>query len=255
MKIKLWIARREPDWKRLDSLLQKVEKKGLRALSASEIREFASLYRSVCANLARAQTHQVSNILRQDLKQLTVRSYSQIYQGSRRQEWEAAIEFCHWGFPKLVQQTFAYTALAMAIFGLMALVGWWYGWQDQVFLSVVLPESMISQVRDKQELWTGSIIGIEPLASSNIMVNNLSVAFAAVAGGITAGIYTTFILVWNGLLIGTVGALVGQYNLAYPFWAFVFPHGALELPAIFFCWWRRITNRQSNPFRRSVPSG
>jgi uncharacterized membrane protein SpoIIM required for sporulation len=27
---------------------------------------------------------------------------------------------------------------------------------------------------------------------------------------------------------------VGENNLAYPFWAFVFPHGALELPAIFF---------------------
>lgn len=30
-----------------------------------------------------------------------------------------------------------------------------------------------------------------------------------------------------------ISALVGQNNLAYPFWAFVFPHGALELPAIF----------------------
>jgi uncharacterized membrane protein SpoIIM required for sporulation len=31
-----------------------------------------------------------------------------------------------------------------------------------------------------------------------------------------------------------VGTLVGQNNLAFPFWAFVFPHGSLELPAIFF---------------------
>lgn len=30
-----------------------------------------------------------------------------------------------------------------------------------------------------------------------------------------------------------IAALVGQNNLAYPFWAFVFPHGSLELPAIF----------------------
>jgi uncharacterized membrane protein SpoIIM required for sporulation len=33
--------------------------------------------------------------------------------------------------------------------------------------------------------------------------------------------------------IGAIATLVGQNNLAYPFWAFVFPHGALELPAIF----------------------
>ena len=39
---------------------------------------------------------------------------------------------------------------------------------------------------------------------------------------------------YNGLSIGAIATLVGQNNLAYPFWAFVFPHGALELPAIFF---------------------
>jgi uncharacterized membrane protein SpoIIM required for sporulation len=65
------------------------------------------------------------------------------------------------------------------------------------------------------------------------MMNNILVSFGAVAGGITAGLYTIYLLVFNGLLIGAIGALVGQNNLAYPFWAFVFPHGALELPAIF----------------------
>jgi uncharacterized membrane protein SpoIIM required for sporulation len=35
-------------------------------------------------------------------------------------------------------------------------------------------------------------------------------------------------------LIGALATLVSQNNLAYPFWAFVFPHGSLELPAIFF---------------------
>jgi uncharacterized membrane protein SpoIIM required for sporulation len=80
----------------------------------------------------------------------------------------------------------------------------------------------------------GSIVGVEPLASSQIMTNNLNVSFAAVAGGITAGLYTVFILALNGLSIGAIATLVGQNNLAYPFWAFVFPHGSLELPAIFF---------------------
>jgi uncharacterized membrane protein SpoIIM required for sporulation len=78
-----------------------------------------------------------------------------------------------------------------------------------------------------------SIVGIEPLASSNIMINNLSASFDAVAGGVTAGIYTVFLLVFNGLNIGAVATLVGQNNLAYRFWAFVFQHGLLELPAFF----------------------
>ena len=234
MNIQRWIGRREPNWKRLDVLLRQVEKKGLKSLQASEIRELASLYRSVSADLARAKTNRVGNTLIQDLQRLTSRSYSQIYQGSRRQEWQAAVEFCRWGFPALVQQTFGYIAVATGIFLLGALIAWWFSWQDPVFMSLIVPESLIEKVRDRGELWMGSIVGIEPLASSGIMINNLKVSFAAVAGGITAGVYTVFILALNGLSIGAIATLVGQNNLAYPFWAFVFPHGSLELPAIFF---------------------
>ncbi|MGH1393702.1 MAG: stage II sporulation protein M [Trichormus sp.] len=234
MNIQRWIARREPNWQRLDTLLRQLESKGLKSLKASEIREVASLYRSVVADLARARTQQVGNILIHNLQSLTTRAYTQIYQGSRRQEWQAVWDFYLWGFPAIVQKTFPYTLTATALFFVGLLVGWWYAWQDPTFMSLIVPESLISQVRDKHELWMGSIVGIEPLASSGIMINNIKVSFAAVAGGITAGALTTYIMVFNGLLIGAIATLVGQNNLAYPFWAFVFPHGALELPAIFF---------------------
>ncbi|MBW4561909.1 MAG: stage II sporulation protein M [Mojavia pulchra JT2-VF2] len=233
MNIQRWIARREPNWQRLDYLLRQVETKGLKSLRALEICELASLYRSVAADLARARTQKVGNTLIQSLQSLTTRAYTQIYQGSRRQEWQAAMEFYRWGFPSVVQQTFPYIATATALFLLGAVVAWWYAWQDPTFMSLLVPESLISQVRDERKLWMGSIVGIEPIASSNIMINNLSVSFGAVAGGMTAGIYTAFLMVFNGLLIGAIGTLVGQNQLAYPFWAFVFPHGSLELPAIF----------------------
>lgn len=233
MNIRRWIARREPNWQRLDALLRQVEKKGLKSLKASEIRELASLYRSVSADLARARTHQVGHILVQNLQQLTSRSYSQIYQGSRRQEWQVVIEFGRWGFPAMVQETFGYTAIATAIFLLGVLIAWWFSWQDPIFMSLIVPEALIVKVRDRHELWMGSILGKEPVESSNIMINNILVSFKAVAGGITAGTFTVFILAFNGLLIGAIATLVGQNNLAYPFWAFVFPHGSLELPAIF----------------------
>lgn len=234
MNIQRWIARREVFWKRLNTLLSQTEKKGIKSLQSAEIRELASLYRSVAADLARARTQQVSNIIVQNLHSLTTRGYNQIYQGSRRQEWQAAIDFYRWGLPSVIQQNSGYIALATAIFLLGALVAWWYAWQDPTFLELIVPENLIRKVRDEHELWMGSIVGIEPLASTGIMINNLSVSFGAVAGGITAGIYTVFLLAYNGLSIGAVATLVGQNNLAYPFWAFVFPHGSLELPAIFF---------------------
>ncbi|MHC0062517.1 stage II sporulation protein M [Nostoc sp. UIC 10890] len=234
MNIQRWIARREPNWQRLDALLKQIEKKGLKSLQAAEIRDLASLYRSVAADLARARTQQIGNTLIQSLQSLTTRAYTQIYQGSRRQEWQAILEFYRWGLPSVVQKTFVYIAAATALFLLGGLVAWWYSWQNPSFMPLIVPENLITKVRDEQKLWMGSIVGIEPLASSGIMINNLAVSFGAVAGGITAGLYTAYLMVFNGLLIGAVSTLVAQNNLAYPFWAFVFPHGSLELPAIFF---------------------
>lgn len=233
MNIQRWIARRETNWQELQAILNKLAKKGLKNLSATEIRQLASLYRSVSADLARAKTHKVGYIIEQDLQNLTSRSYTQVYQGSRRQEWKAVKDFYLLGFPQIIQQTWAYWAIATCVFIFGALVAWWYSWQDPVFISLIVPEHLITKVRQDQQLWMGSILGIEPVASTNIMINNISVCFNAIGGGITAGILTLYLLLFNGLLIGAVATLVAQNNLAYPFWAFVFPHGALELPAIF----------------------
>ena len=65
-------------------------------------------------------------------------------------------------------------------------------------------------VEEDGELWMGSIVGIEPLASSSITINNLKVCFGAIAGGVTAGLYTLFIMAFNGLHIGAIATLVGK---------------------------------------------
>ena len=163
----------------------------------------------------------------QNLQTLATRSYTQIYQGSRRQEWQAVRQFYLWGFPAVVQQTRGYIALSTSLLLGFGLVSWWLAWRDPTFLSLVVPQSLISQVRDRQELWMGSILGIEPFASASIMVNNIRVSFAALMGGMIAGLGTLYIMVINGISLGAIAALVAQNNLSYPFWAFVFPHGAV----------------------------
>ncbi|MGB3492318.1 MAG: stage II sporulation protein M [Elainellaceae cyanobacterium] len=246
MNIQRWIARREPSWKQLDSLLKHTEKRGFKALRAEDIRNLSSLYRSVSSDLARARTHNVDDAVVQDLQMLTSRAYSQVYQGSRRQEINSLFDFVLWGFPAVVQETKVYTAIATALFFLGFAIAAWYAWRDPSFVALIAPESLIRLVRDEGQLWMGSILGHEPEASSGIMVNNISVSLRAIFGGVThpisifppiitpPGAFTIFLLFYNGVNIGAIAALVGQNNLALPFWAFVFPHGALELPAIFF---------------------
>jgi uncharacterized membrane protein SpoIIM required for sporulation len=233
MDVKQWLSRQEPAWQRLIALLNRAEKQGMKRLSAPEVQELSSLYRKVSSDLSRARTHQVGAVIIEQLTNLTVRSYNQIYQGGRRQNWRDVVAFYRQGFPAVVRETFPYTAIATGISLIGAFIGWWYGWRDPTFLKMIVPSHILHLVQDKGELWMGSIVGVEPMASSAIMQNNISVTISAFAGGMLAGTWTTFLMWINGLSIGAIATLVGKYGLAYPFWAFVFPHGALELPAIF----------------------
>ena len=233
MNVQRWIARREAQWQEFDKLLQRAERQGIKSLDAKEIGKLASLYRSVAADLARANTNQIGQTIVQELQALTTRGYSQIYRGSKRQELSEAIDFYLWGLPEVLRQTWGYTAISFGLFLVGAIIAWWFSWQDTSFIPLIVPQAMIEKVRDRHELWMGSILGTEPFAATSIAINNLSVAFRMVGGGIFAGLWTIFALFYNGLLIGAVATLVGQNDLAYPFWAFVFPHGSLELPAIF----------------------
>jgi uncharacterized membrane protein SpoIIM required for sporulation len=123
--------------------------------------------------------------------------------------------------------------LAMTIFLFSGGIAWWFAWSDPNFLELLVPDDLIRLVRDDGQLWMGRIMGNSPGNSSGIMTNNIGVCLRTIAGGLLAGLGTLYILIFNGLLIGAIAALVAQNNLAFPFWAFVLPHGALELPAIF----------------------
>ncbi len=244
MNVQRWMARRESSWRQLEALLKQSEKKGLKSLSGEQIRQMASLYRSVSADLARARSHQVGPAVVKDLQGLTTRGYSQIYQGSRRQDWKEIVDFYQYGFPAVVQQSWSYIATATLLFFIGGAVGWWYSWQDESFMTLVLGSGFVEEVRNSQELWTVSIMGQEPVVSSGLMINNISVAIAAMIGGVTQyiaqipiitppGAFTVYLLVFNGIMIGSVFALTAQVNLAYDLLGFVSAHGALELPAIY----------------------
>jgi len=83
------------------------------------------------------------------------------------------------------------------------------------------------------EMWTDIPAQVRSIASSFIMTNNIQVAFLAFAGGVLFGLLSGYVLLFNGLTLGVIGALCQRYGLALPFWSFVLPHGVIELSVIF----------------------
>jgi len=201
------------------------------ALGHDELRELALLYRQTASDLSAARENPANAQLAAYLNQLLGRAHNLVYT-ARPARRRSLVAFYTRSFPRIFRATWPYTAAAATLFALGALAGWLLSLGDPAFERFVLGGRMMDTI-DRREMWTHSIVAIKPLASSAIMTNNLSVAFAAFAAGVLAGVGTIYMLFFNGLLMGVIGTACYRAGMSVPLWSFVAAHGVLELPAIF----------------------
>ena len=226
-----WLQKRRPYWQRIDELLTRSGRAGVRNLTHSELQELALLYRQTASDLATIRGDRSTASLAYYLNQLLGRAHNLIYMG-RRSKPSGIIKFYRETFPQVFHETFTFTLTAAAIFFGMAFVGAMLALVNPAFQTYLLGPNMMETI-EKRQMWTHSVVAVKPLASSAIMTNNLSVSFTTFALGITAGIGTIWMLMLNGLLLGVVGAACWQSGMSQQLWSFVAPHGVIELPAIF----------------------
>ena len=71
-----------------------------------------------------------------------------------------------------------------------------------------------------------------PVAASAILTNNVQVTLLVFGLGLTAGLGTSFVLVFNGIHLGSVAGWMALKGNSRAFWGWVMPHGGTELLAI-----------------------
>ena len=226
-----WLEKRKAHWLRLEELVKRSGSRGVSALAHREIQELGLLYRQTAADLAAVRDDPSGPRLAVYLNQLLARAHNLIYAG-RREKAGGIVCFYRHAYPRIFRETASYTLFAFILFLLAAAAGSLLSLNDPEFPAFLLGPAMMRSI-ERQEMWTHSIVAIKPVASSAIATNNLAVAFMAFALGITAGIGTLYLMLFNGLLFGVVTTACWQAGMAGQLWAFVSPHGALELPAIF----------------------
>ena len=226
-----WLNKRKALWARLTELVNRSSRRGIGALTHKELQELGLLYRQTASDLAAVREDPLSQQLALYLNQLLGRAHNLIYMG-RRGSPTGIVRFYRESYPQIFRATLPYTLGAFAIFLAAALCGVLVSLYDPAFPRHLLGGGMIDSI-ERRQMWTHSIVTIKPLASSFIMTNNLTVAFAAFAFGITAGLGTLYLMFVNGLLFGVVNTACWQAGMALKLWGFVAPHGVLELPAIF----------------------
>jgi uncharacterized membrane protein SpoIIM required for sporulation len=230
MNTSLWLKKRKPHWDRLEELVRRSGRRGLSELTARELRETGLLYRQVAADLATVREDPRNQRMAEYLNRLLGAAHNLIYLG-RRPGASGILHFYRSGYPRIFRETISYTMAAFTLFLAGALAGMLATLADPGFTRFFLGHQMADTIARRQ-MWTHSVIGVQPLASSSIMTNNLTVSLTAFATGFTV-VGTVYMMVFNGLLIGVIGAACWQAGMSVDLWSFVAPHGALELPAIF----------------------
>lgn len=220
-----FVEPRRARWKRLDDLLIR----GARRADAWS--ELASLYRSVCADLAAARSRGVPDDVVHYLDELAGRAHNALY-GARRAGGRSWLRLIAAEFPQELRTQWRFFLVSTILFYGPFVVGALGALADPRFATLILPEAQLSQM---ESMYSGDLArgGGQDAAMAGFYVwNNIGIAFRCFATGALAGLGSFFFLVYNGLVIGTVFGHLGSVGLIGNLLAFTAGHSAWELTGI-----------------------
>ncbi|HEX7978800.1 MAG TPA: stage II sporulation protein M [Gemmatimonadaceae bacterium] len=233
------IAAGSPRWAAFATKLTMAQKKGLKSLGEKGVREFVAEYRALSADLARLRTAAGGRAVDElfYLGRLVAGAHNLLYR-DRGMPLRAAVRYLFTDGPREVRRSAAPIALAaLLLFGPAAIAGVAVA-RHPALGPKLLPPAMIKRAEAgvrRARSGEGYIDDpqlFRPVMASGIIANNVQVTFATFAGGITAGLLSIYLLVMNGVSMGSVVGLYASKGIARLLVAFVAPHGVLELFAI-----------------------
>jgi uncharacterized membrane protein SpoIIM required for sporulation len=234
MRQNLFVERRSGTWERLESLVQRAGRRGVRALAPAETAELGHLYRATTSDLAYALGSSYDALLREYLNRLTARAHAVVYGGTTEGGGARVARFYRETFPREFRQSFAYVAICIALTVASSVVAYVLVRSHPANAYALLPKAMIpDEIRKSlHDSNFGFDRNFSAAMSAMIITNNVKVSIIAFAGSATLGALTVYIIAFNGLMLGALGALYTNAGFGYDFWATVAPHGVIELTAI-----------------------
>lgn len=226
-----WLQKRQTHWQRLERLLDQSQRQGLESLTPGELQELGLLYRQAAADLSTLREDPTGKSYARTLNLLLTRAHNTIYSGQKSSA-KGIIHFYRHTYPQVFRRNLSLVNAAFLLFVAGAIAGLFLAMTRPEFMHLFLGPGMMETI-ERHKMWTDSVVSISPLASSFIMTNNISVTFVTFAFGMTAGVGTVYMMIFNGVMLGVVGAACWLGGMSLPLWSFVAPHGVLELPAIF----------------------
>src|SRR5579864_6859234 len=95
-----WLEKRQSHWKRLEQLLNQVQKDGLRSLTRLELQELGLLYRQAAADLSALREDPTGKSYARSLNLLLSRAHNTIY-SAQKSSAKGMIDFFLQDYPRI----------------------------------------------------------------------------------------------------------------------------------------------------------
>jgi uncharacterized membrane protein SpoIIM required for sporulation len=226
-----FVRLRRPVWDAFERQLAPPRRR-LRDQGYGDLEEMALRYRQVLHDHALADSRFPGTGAAGRLRSLALEGTRRLT-GEGRERRHGPLHFFLRTFPQAFQRQLGAMGLALALFLAAALWGLAMAvMRPALGLTILGPQAV--QGLEEGRLWTDSLVTTVPpaLSSSGIATNNLSVALMAWSGGILAGFVPLYVILLNGLMLGSIVGVTLHYSMTGELVEFISAHGPLEITLI-----------------------
>ena len=232
-----FVERRQIDWHALQSLVERSS--ALASLRPDEASQMPTLYRNLCADLARAEASAYSQPLVSYLHALVARAHALIYateQSRMRRNIPVKSRLLDpfLAFPRAVRRRKVAVLLATLLFFVPFAVGLCATLYNPSFAQSFMPEDELRALAEAyiEGFDAGRALGQDATMAGFYVNNNVGIALRCFALGVFGGIGSAYYLVYNGIATGTIFGYVSSQGAAGNILTFTMGHSTLELGAI-----------------------
>lgn len=237
MDIKNFIEEKRGNWRELEFLLHIIEKRGFTSLTVQQAKRFGNLYRAASTDLIHVKMVSANAEIIDYLNNLVARSYSNIYMG-KKFSIKDMVDFYLVTFPKTFRNNVRFFIAATLLFFVGSLFSFGAMYIDTTaghYLLKMGHKHLDPRERVEKEERGGQESTDDQRAafSGMLFTHNIQVSFFVFALGISLGVGTVIVLFYNGVVLGAVAANYHIKGVSLFFWAWILPHGIIELTSIF----------------------
>jgi len=233
-------SEREADWRRLEEIVTRTERSGVRSLSFEDARDLAVLYRQAMNSLSVARSISLDRSLLEYLDALCCRAYLAVYAPQERLGGLFRRLIVH-AIPDAVRRSGVALLLAFFALALGAATGYLLFFEDQTWYNTFMPDSMAGGrgLDSSREQLLAVIYDNDPgtldqlgAFASYLFSHNTGIAIFAFSLGVLVCMPSFALAAYNGLTLGVFFALHVDRGIGMDLFGWLSIHGVTELSAI-----------------------